>query len=208
MGESAWPQPGPEELVAQAVEGRCLDACYYSGWDWLNYWPNFLQGMSYERHAWKQENSVYPKDRQDGIDGWNSPLIHWVQTAFSPYLVLDRDFYLQNGPFDKDWPENIPAVTGGDQVTRSLEIFNDGLFGNHLTVSWEAHWDSENGDKVASGKLPAFTIEPGFHTSANLVFTAPPVSTPRTLYLVLETKKDGAVVFKDNQVRLLVKNAK
>jgi hypothetical protein len=208
MGESAWPRPGPEEFVAQAVNGRCMDVCYYSGWDWLNYWPNFLEGMSYKRHAWKQANSVYPKDRQDGVDGWNSPLIHWVQTLFSPYLVLDRDFYFQNQMFDQSWPRKIPAVSAGDQVTRRLEIFNDGLFGNRLTVSWEAHWDSENGTTAASGELPAVNADPGFHTSANFVFTAPSVSTPRTLYLILKARKDGVLVFKDDQIRFLVRNAK
>ena len=60
-----------------AIEARQFDIAYVAGWDLLNYWPNFLSGMSYERHAWKQSKCV-AKDRVDGVDGWNSSVVRWV----------------------------------------------------------------------------------------------------------------------------------
>ena len=60
-----------------AIEARQFDIAYVAGWDLLNYWPNFLAGMSYERHAWKQSRCV-SKDRVAGVDGWNSSVVRWV----------------------------------------------------------------------------------------------------------------------------------
>ena len=79
LGECAWCiREGLESYAAVAVESRQYDIAYIAGWDLLNYWPNFLAGMSYAKHAWKQQECVY-RDRVDGVDGWNSSVVEWVQ---------------------------------------------------------------------------------------------------------------------------------
>ena len=34
-------------FAAIAVYSRQFDISYVAGWDWINYWPNFLEGMNY-----------------------------------------------------------------------------------------------------------------------------------------------------------------
>ena len=46
--------------------------------------------MRYELHAWKQAACV-SKDRVDGVDGWNSSVVEWVQAGFHPHLVYDLE---------------------------------------------------------------------------------------------------------------------
>ena len=98
LGECAWCiEEGLESYSAIVVEARRYDIAYVAGWDWMcvlfpttvrpggyptchltcllwlwvrssNYWPNFLEGMNYSAHAWKQTACV-SHHRVDGIDG-------------------------------------------------------------------------------------------------------------------------------------------
>ena len=54
--------------IRRTRNSRRFDISYIAGWDWINYWPNFLEGMNYTQHAWKQTACVNP-DRKFGIDG-------------------------------------------------------------------------------------------------------------------------------------------
>lgn len=78
--------------IGRSRNSRQFDISYIAGWDWINYWvrtrsldcsctpvvesltridrtqPNFLEGMNYTQHAWKQTACVNP-DRKFGIDG-------------------------------------------------------------------------------------------------------------------------------------------
>ena len=77
LGECAWCiEHGLESYAAVAVESRQYDIAYIAGWDILNYWPNFLEGMSYAKHSWKQTACV-SRDRVVGRDGWNSSVVEW-----------------------------------------------------------------------------------------------------------------------------------
>jgi hypothetical protein len=174
------------------------DIAYFAGWDFLNYWPNFLQGMNYKKHVWKQSAN---KDRTDGVDGWNSPIIRWVQKSFDPYLVVDTAFLKSNGKFEKGWPKRIPVYKSSENVKRNLEIFNDGLFGDKLNVRWSTRWDSADGPLVAKGEIANIIVKPGFHALKTISFVTPPVQTSRTLFLVLESVMNGKVLFIDKQVR-------
>ena len=89
-------------------------------------WPNFLEGMNYTAHAWKQSACVN-KDRVDGVDGWNSPVINWTQHAFHPHLVFDVASYEASPRFVAGWPRNASTASAGATVTRELIIFNDSL---------------------------------------------------------------------------------
>jgi len=205
VGECAWngsagenDHPFLEQFAAAAADGRRWDIAYYSGWDWINYWPNFLQGMNAQRHAWKQQ---YHHDRQDGVDGWNSPVIRWVQKCFHPFLVMDEAFQEANGPFTAAWPARIPTYGNGQSITRIVDVFNDDLSGENLTLRWAAHWDKPDGPVVASGTHDLI-IKPGFHARQPITFTAPGLQSPapRRLYLILESVKNKQTVFRQDDV--------
>jgi hypothetical protein len=213
MGETDW---GAGLLPAYAThirEFRRNDVAYFATWSLLNYWPNLLEGGSYAKHAYKQSTD---HDRTDGVDGWNSPIIAFLQRSQHPYLVQDLGLLAENpgpphalGGGKIAWPYQLPALLSGKPTERQIEVFNGGLFGNRLTLAWSAHWDQPDGPVVEGAGLQGETacdIEPGFHATKTLSFTAPsiPKDTTRNLFLVLESKKDGQVVFRSEETCFLV----
>lgn len=223
MGEYAWhwadrarwgpvlpsAEGGLEEFIYYGGDMRRSDIVYFAGWDFINYWPNFLEGMNYENHAWKQ--SCYYKDRVDEKDGWNSPVIKWMQKYFHPYLVMDLGVHAMNGP-DSDlseWPEFTSSYSSGDLIERDLEVYNDGLKGNQIKVIWEAHWDSVNSELVDSGRIENLKIEPGFHQTVKMKFMAPETEVAeRQLNIVLRSVLEGKEVFKEEEIYFLIKNGR
>ncbi len=215
LGEYAWqwdghPQGGPdalfgsgglEEFAWVGAKMRCSDIAYMAGWDFINYWPDFLQAMSHASHVWKQ--SCFGKDRVDGVDGWDSPVIRWLQKNFHPYLVMDVGIHELNGSKSdvNEWPQRTAAYAPGARVERKLEVFNDGLHGRKFDLEWEAHWDSSQGPVVASGTLRDIVIEPGFHRTVDLAFTVPEAAAGRRkLFLILKSKLEGKEVFQERDL--------
>lgn len=219
MGEYAWhwadrirwgpvlssSEGGIEEFIYYGGDMRRWDIVYVAGWDFINYWPNFLNGMNREKHAWKQ--SCYYKDREDGIDGWYSPVTRWAQRYFHPYLVMDIGIHKMNGP-DSDparWPEYTDRYAPGSRIDRELEIFNDGLAGNNFTIKWETHWDCAVGEILDSGRIENLVIEPGFHRHAGISIPVPAPGNPeRKLFVVITSALDGREVFKEKDIYFLV----
>jgi len=133
MGEFAWMEE--DSIRVYAVDSmvlRIYDYAYFAPWSWPNLWPNFLDGMNYERHPWKNKEDTHP-DRRDGIDGWGSPIIDFCQWSLHPYLIIDLDMLEKNGQIKEPssegkigWPYVIPKCSPG-KIERRIEIFNDGL---------------------------------------------------------------------------------
>jgi len=187
VGECAWcVKDGIEEFSSLALAGRLDDVAYYSGWDMLNYWPNFLQGMNASLHAWHQE-PCNGTDRVDGIDGWNSPLIGWIQAAFHPFLVADVGTISANPTFTPEWPVNVDNysfITSGNSgnITRKVSLFNDILADSYepwteasslLSLLWSAQWEDPKNPSIASGSILDIPIAPGFHSVVNISLPIP-----------------------------------
>ncbi|MEI7899996.1 MAG: glycoside hydrolase family 2 TIM barrel-domain containing protein [bacterium] len=209
MGECAWSTDGMNDFAMQAVKMRMNDWAHFAPWSWLNYWPNFLEGMNTDRHPWKTNNYG---DRKDGVDGWGSPIVQAVQWVLHPYLLIDFGL-LETNPVIKEnsksgrvgWPYRAPIYSAGAKIERQIEVFNNALTGNKLELNWTAHWDSPAGPVVEQGSVGPVIIEPGFHSTQIVTFKAPePDREDRTLYLVLESMKEGKVVCRDEHVRFTV----
>merc|ERR1719273_1271766 len=211
MGESARCYPdGMEEFSKQVIDGRRHDVCYYSGWDWINYWPNFLEGMNAKKHAWKQKPCTRD-DRVDGIDGWNSSVVDWVQKAFHPFLLIDVEIYLDNPSYTANWPTHTITVGAGSVICRSIELFNDGLNFEKLIFNWSLRWDTPTGDIITEGTLKNIHIEPGFHFATNFSFHAPSLNPKqlnkkRQLYVIMQSQRGEKILFLEDRVHMIVSN--
>lgn len=208
MGECAWWEDRSGvgrmgDFAIQAVRMRLNDYAHMAPWSWVNYWPNFLEGMSHERHPWKFDNHA---DRTDGVDGWGSPLVRLVQHNLHPYLVQDHGILADNPGYPSDadngkvaWPPRMPECPAGKPAQRTVEVFNGGLFGDTMLLVWTGHWDRPDGPlAIAGGQIGPFTIAPGFHASQQIRFTPPAPGKPsRRLYLVMESRKDDKPVFRE-----------
>jgi hypothetical protein len=209
MGECAWVTDGMADFSRQTLAMRLNDWAHFAPWSWLNFWPNFLEGMNAQRHPWKTNDYG---DRKDGIDGWGSPIVKTVQWALHPYLVVDRGLIEIKPPFRENsrsgaagMASRPPLYSAGARIQRRIELFNGALTGNRLQLHWQARWDNASGRIVAEGAVPPCTIEPGFHATQTVAFDAPQLDgMDRTLCLVLEVVKDGQVVNRDDHTRLTV----
>lgn len=209
LGEMSWGNGVLPKYAVQIRFWRLNDVAYFAPWSWLNYWPNLLEGGSHAKHGWKYNNDP---DRVDGVDGWNSPIIEFVKRSQHPYLIQDLAVLADNPSAlrqpvgEMNWPyKRFASVAAGKTVARDIEVFNGGLFGNKLALVWSAHWDKPDGPvAVAGGEIPC-VIEPGFHATQKLTFTIPnPGMDKRDMYVILESHKDGQLVFRETGMCLSV----
>lgn len=208
MGECAWATDGMAPFGVMAMQMRGNDWAHFAPWSWVNFWPNFLEGMNHQRHPWKFNDHA---DRNDARDGWGSPIVTFVQRALNPYLVVDHALLEANGnageqpPGKVDWPAATPAFRAGTTVARQVELFNGGLAGRQFELHWAAHWDAPDGELFREGHLGAIEIEPGFHATRTVEFALPPtLERKRALYLVLESVKEGKAVYREDRVRFTI----
>jgi len=213
MGEHFWQGNSMGEFAVGVRTLRLNDWCYMAGWSWLNYWPNFLAGMSHDLHAWKPQDHA---DRKDAVDGWGSPIVSFTQRSLHPYLVQDRGILETNPerPHGEEqglaqWPYQIPECLAGQSVERRVEVFNGGLLGKELTLRWSAHWDHPDGPLAVAGADISCQIEPGFHATKAISFIVPKTdAAPRKLFLVLESWRDGKPVFREDSTWMNVVTGK
>jgi len=207
-GEFAW---GADKLAEFALKSRAYrwnDYAYFAPWSWINYWPNFLEGMNHEKHAWKPDNGP---DRVDNINGWNSPIVLFTQKSLHPYLLICHEVERANnlslfedreyGDGSMDWPKEIIEWKSGTRQHQTIEIFNGGLEEQDFQIAWELRWDSNDGDLAGSGKTETLTIEAGFHQPSRISLEIPETDeSNRKLFLVMHSLADGVEVFKEDQI--------
>ena len=220
MGEFGSGSDFMAEFAIAAVWMRLYDWAYVAPWCWLNYWPNFFEGMDRSKHV---QDIYHGIDRHDNVNGWGSPVVRLVQRALHPYLLLDiglmedkenqppvvgwQGFKAETpwhevGHGDVYWPRRLPTCAGGENVSRRIEVFNGGLSGNQLFLRWSCRWDGQNGTVAIPGEtVGPLEIKPGFHVTQEISFVAPmPDRDERRMYLVMESIKDDAVVFTEDRL--------
>jgi hypothetical protein len=89
-----------------------------------------------------------------------------------------------------------------------VQVFNDGLVGDELLLRWSLHWDNPQGP-LLDGNEKRLKIKPGFHVAETIHAQIPSLQSKesRQLYLVLESVKEGRLVFHDESVCFLVTSA-
>lgn len=218
MGECFTGTDYMAEFGVSAMQMRLYDWAYFAPWCWLNYWPNFFQGIDSDKHVQKHFNCI---DRQDNVNGWGSPVLDIVQRGLHPYLLLDVAILEDNllpkltswhaiGQGNVEWPRHLPSYAAGETAERRIEVFNGGLSGSKLSLTWAGHWDSPAGPLAIAGEiLGPLEIQPGFHATQAISFAVPATDKDqRRLYLVLESIKDGAVVYTEDRIYFSVTSPK
>lgn len=188
----------PGDLVREGDMGldmRLRDVPYFSAFNVSINWSNFFEGGTGRR------------DRKDGVDGWGSEEVNFIQRALHPYLVVDRDLQRrdQNVCFTRNWPLTVPWYTTGQTITREVTVFNGGFFGHRMSILWEARWDRANGEIAASGAVEPFAIEPGFYSTQTISF---PVPAENAAAKPVAATGGGVIVYTENRVFFNVEKRK
>ena len=74
------------------------------------------------------------------------------------------------------------------------------MTGSIYTFAWSAKWDRPDGGTAIKGGECRCEIRPGFHVLQKISFIAPaPGEQTRRLFLVLESRKDAAAMFRSEE---------
>lgn len=197
MGEQFWGTNKMEEFATGVQLYRLYDYAYVAPWSWINYWPNFLEGMDHEHHAWTPNNHA---DRIDGVDGWESDVVRSVQLGLHPFLVMDTDFKwnVEFKTLEEEVSEigrskmmmPVDTVSCGSTLVRQIELFNGGLSDDKFSLEWK--WEDSQGKTVAKGESALLYLRAGFHAPVKIEI---PIPMKSSLYkMTLRNKKKGNVV--------------
>jgi hypothetical protein len=109
------------------------------------------------------------------------------RNAWQPVTVLCRQWNTTFGP--------------GEQVDRTLKVFNNTSSGSPITVTWQC----EIGGTQQAGGSRDFALHPGVDQEWQVGFTVPSLGAPATGSFIISAKRDGREVFRDiRDIRVLV----
>ncbi len=206
---SSGSKDGTKNMAKSGILYRRNNYATFGPWNWNNYWPNFLEGSSYDNYF---NNWAYG-DRTDGVDGWGSPIIEFVQRCLHIYASADVDMIQRIpstmwNPGDPSLPifrtSDIPTFNSGNNVSREMITFNNSLSSGTFHIEWELRWDAPDGAIADFGSTPDVTIDAGYHDTTWINFTSPGTGTTRKLYFIVKTVVDGAVKFIENEYYFFV----
>ncbi len=191
------------EIARNAITYRNNGYEVFGPWNINNYWPNFVSGASYDNktYAGGSRNDVRPADRVDGVDGWGSPIVRFVQKAYHIFAAADLDLVRKTLGTERSIIRDgkVPALTPDSIATRKLVVFNNDLAKHTVRVLWELRWDSPTGEVVKSGITPGIHLNPAERAVTQIQFKVPKItSESRKLYFVLQTKVGGRVRFRED----------
>ena len=202
--ESHWDRNGTtrNELIGcarDAILDRLRGYAVFGPWTLSNYWCNFVDGGSFDSGTVNPKWKV--KDRHDGVDGWNSDIIRFVQNCYSIYAAADVDL-IQNHLNTEQAifsDESVPVLKIGVVTLRALVVFNNSLASHAMSIVWTLRADSPQGRIIDQGETPTVAIAPGEHATPNVTLVIPQAAGMLKAYFVLETRVDGKVRFHEDR---------
>jgi hypothetical protein len=162
----------------------------------LSGWVSIIPGVTRTSVTLEQGgNPVFGTDNL--ADPWSNQTILLVQRGFHPLLVADLAYWEanKNSNGNGDWPVSMPSLTKGATSNRTLLVFNDTFSGTALNVSWELHADSPTGTIASMG---SFDVDLALGSMAQQAITVTAPGSGTRAYLVVRSKKNGAIVFEDS----------
>ncbi len=204
QGEYLWPSDDTKQgftwFATSAEKMREKGADDIRPYTLLSAWSSLIPGTRTDQITLEQGgHPIYGEDNLP--DPWANSQIQRVQTAFSPVLVADRDYWEANKLSDAngDWPAVSVPLTRGTPASRTLAVFNDTFAGTRLDVRWELRRDAPDGAALA-GQTLRLDVPLGQSVQQPITFTPPATGGP--LYLVLTATKPGeGVLFHDAGTR-------
>jgi hypothetical protein len=210
VGEYIWPKDqtvqGLTWFATATMAMRQKDASDLRPYTLLSGWASFVPGV---RTTMMKLEPTYPAGvvsspiyGEDNLPNpWSNPILVRIQRAMNPVAVADVAYWNANRMSNAtgDWPAVIESVNRGTRLSRQLVVFNDTFAGTAVDVSWEMHQDTVTGPIADQGSM-GLTIPLGQRQTVTIGVTTP--TTGSTAVLVLQSSKDGRVIFRDDGQQL------
>lgn len=199
MGEGDWMRSstpaGLPWFAATTVLARVQGASDVRPYVLLSSWASSIPGV--KTTDFLTEENRHPVYGEDNLpDPWVHPGIHLLQTACSPFLAVDAEFWRLNKSSDAfgHFPVQFPVLQAMSSASRIITVFNDDMAGDELELVWELREGSLSNWVYAQGKVP-LVIMPGYSQTIDLEFRTPRFNT--FIFLTLKVTKNGRKVFTD-----------
>ncbi len=142
--------------------------------------------------AWEMQTEAY---RACGVSG----LCPWTLTETGPFPSDDNPRYLAvkrayqpNAAFVRQYDTRFFS---GEQVARTVYVFNDTLQAASLRLDWKLRGDLGSGSTVVDSGQQPYELPPAGRRRLEILLNMPEVETPTPLQLTLTVHRDGEQVF-------------
>ncbi|MDX2186594.1 MAG: glycoside hydrolase family 2 TIM barrel-domain containing protein [Opitutaceae bacterium] len=200
VGEGNWYANGRLDaftaFAAQFVLNRIDGASDIRPYVLLSLWVSSIPGVKTQDMI-IEGNRFRPLLGDDNCpDPWSHPGLMRIQTATSPFLVADRDFWWRNrsGNGTLAFPTHLPELPADTEVERELSVFNDSLERAELEILCTLTSGHAQNPVLSVSKVN-LVLEPGTKQTIRANFVTPPVNDP--LVLRIRVIRGGATVFDD-----------
>ena len=154
------------------------------------------------------EECRHPVYGEDNLpDPFSHPAIKLLQNTCNPLFAFDYDFWYLNRKSNAfgAFPVIMPEVECDSDITRTITVCNDDLFGEKLELLWELREGSPSNLILQDGKIPMIIPVAGIET-VDITFHTPAFDT--FVFLQLKIIKDGVVRFVCNNTAYETINGK
>lgn len=215
QGEYLWPHgntaQGAHWMAMQTRALRAHDNADIRPYTLIDIWPGVIPGLTPMGFP---DPPLAPVGLEQGgrsllnpPDPWNHPVIQQIQKSFAPVAVFDPAFDMANTPSNSngEWPAVMPILPAGQNVVRTVTVFNDDLFGSRLRLRIQP---AAQGFQTDVKRLPEITrdliVPPGEHKTVRFTLHTPEFQANATLTLLLLLEKEGAARYREQIAYTLV----
>jgi hypothetical protein len=206
VGEFIWSADvTPQGMIwfgTSTMAMRLKDASDLRPYTLLSGWASFVPGV---KTAMMSLEPTYPAGvvnhphfGEDNLaDPWSNPIIMRIQRGFNPVAVIDTAFWTANHLSNAAgaWPIAVETAPHGATLSRQFVVFNDTFAGTDVDVSWQMHTDTPTGAIADQGTMRV-SVPLGGHAALSISVKTPTTGT--RAYLVLQSSKNGVVLFADD----------
>ena len=144
--------------------------------------------------AWEMQIKAYRACGVSGMCPWTLTETGEFPSDDNPRYLAVKRAYRPNAAFVREYDTRFYS---GEQVQRTVDVYNDTLHAATLTFQWKLCREAGNGDDVAGSGREQFGLPPAGRREVAIELKMPEVKSPTPLRLVVEVLRDKQQVFHD-----------
>ena len=144
--------------------------------------------------AWEMQTRAYRACGVSGMCPWTLTETGTFPSNDNPRYLAVKRAYQPNAAFVREYDTRFFS---GEQVARTVYVFNDTLHAATLTLDWKLTGDFDHGRSVADSGQERFDLPPAGRREVRILLKMPEVERPTPGRLSLAVHRDERRVFHD-----------